>query len=217
MEKDHKSTSDLSGHDRTRPDTPGQDRRVTVDEAAVIFQERGFPRSKRAIRRYCQREHLDCKPIETASVQEQHSISVNSIDVFIKQQKQIYAAIQRRTPPDTSGQDRPRPDSSGTLIPSFLQETLDLLKGEITVKNEQIRKRDEQISELLERDRETHILIQQLQRMLPLAAPKAPQDPYTNTPSQATPISGQDQSEPAGGGEGALAPDAEEAAGDPPE
>lgn len=140
-------------------------------------------------------------PIETASGQEQHSISVNSVNVFIKQQKQIYAAIQRRPRPDMAGQDRTEPAGSGTLIPSFFQETLDLLKGEITVKNEQLRKRDEQISDLIERDRETHILIKQLQNMLALAPPKAPQDPSNKTPYQDAHTSGQDRTEPAGGGE----------------
>ena len=41
----------------------------------------------------------------------------------------------------------------------------------VGIKNEQLKEKDNQIRKLLERDRETHILIQQLQGVLALAAP----------------------------------------------
>ena len=64
---------DLSGQDRPWPDKTGQDRRVTVDEAVSIFEQKNLPRSKRAIRRYCQRGYLDCEPIDNLNGREQHS------------------------------------------------------------------------------------------------------------------------------------------------
>ena len=70
----------------------------------------------------------------------------------------------------------------------------------------QIEEKDKQINALLERDRETNILIQQLQQMLALAAPKAPEDPYAKTPSHGTDRTGQDRPEPAGEGQGATPP-----------
>lgn len=170
MSQDADNSPDKTGHDQPSPDRAGQDRWVTVEEAAQTFEEQNLPRSKRAIRRYCQRGSLDCKPIDTTNAQEQHAISVVSIHRFIGEQRQLYAATGRSARPARSGQDRTAPDRTGPLTASLPQETFDLLKGELSIKNRQLQAKDDQIRELLERDRETHILIQQLQHMLPLAA-----------------------------------------------
>ena len=170
MTQDADRSPDRTGHGRPRPAKASQDRRVTVEEAAQIFEEQNLPRSKRAIRRYCQRGSLDCTPIDTTNAQEQHAISVVSIHRFIGEQRQLYAATGRSARLATSGQARTPPDRAGPATASLPQETFDLLKGELSIKNRQLQAKDDQIRELLERDRETHILIQQLQHMLPLAA-----------------------------------------------
>ncbi len=116
MDEQHEPTPanspDKASQDRPGPARTGQDRRVTVDEAAIIFEREGLPRSKRAIRRYCQRGKLDCKPIETTNGHEQHSISVDDIRRFVGEQHQLYAVFAGRPGSDKPGQSRTKPGTA---------------------------------------------------------------------------------------------------------
>ena len=50
--------------------------------------------------------------------------------------------------------------------PEYASDMLDFLKGQITVKDDQIKVKDSQIAAMLERDRETNFLIRELQTQL---------------------------------------------------
>ena len=50
--------------------------------------------------------------------------------------------------------------------PEYTSDMLDFLKGQITVKDDQIKVKDSQIAAMLERDRETNFLIRELQTQL---------------------------------------------------
>ena len=83
-----------------------------------------------------------------------------------------------RTDPDTPTLVRPGPDTSGddetgvrklavsSVSDDFLKEQIAQKDGQIAQLNSQLERRDEQIMTMLERDRETNILIHTLQKTL---------------------------------------------------
>lgn len=88
-------------------------------------------------------------------------------------------ASANRTEPDTSAPALPRPDMPGdddaqevrkltvsTVTDGFLKEQITQKDGQISELNAQIERRDRQIDSMLERDRETNILIHTLQATL---------------------------------------------------
>ena len=80
------------------------------------------------------------------------------------------------TKPDETGQgrqDKTGQDGTGqdTDIISLLKDTTELLKGQLTIKDTQIGTLNEQVHKLIERDRETNILLKGLQDKLMLLEP----------------------------------------------
>jgi len=138
-------TDDLSRQVATSPDS---DFTVTIDEALERYARAGLPRTPRSIQRYCAKGHLDCRRIETA-FGEKYLISPASIDKHI-------AYIEEVRPVATS---RDEPRQVATEFVARLENENEFLRGQITVK-------DKTIEALLERDRETNILVGQLQKML---------------------------------------------------
>ena len=53
--------------DLSRPvaTTPDSEYTLTIDEAAERYDHAGHPRTPRSIQRYCAKDHLDCRRIET--------------------------------------------------------------------------------------------------------------------------------------------------------
>lgn len=75
----------------------------------------------------------------------------------------------------------PRPEQVGqdkTII-SLLHETTELLKGQLTIKDGQISTLNEQVHKLIERDRETNILLKGLQDNILMLKPPAPETTET--------------------------------------
>jgi hypothetical protein len=106
------------------------------------------PRTPRSVQRYCAKGHLDCRRIET-QFGEKYLISPASVNKHI-------AYIEEVRPVATS-RDVPRPVATNYV--DHLEEENQFLRGQIGVK-------DETIEALLERDRESNILVGQLQKML---------------------------------------------------
>src|SRR5580704_19586116 len=46
--------------------TPDSEFTLTIDEAVLLYERAGLPRTPRSIQRYCEKEHLDARRIETA-------------------------------------------------------------------------------------------------------------------------------------------------------
>jgi hypothetical protein len=69
-----------------------------------------------------------------------------------------------------TGRDEPRPAAADNEFASRyvggLERENEFLRGQISVKDHQIQQRDKQIESMIERDRETNVLIQSLQKML---------------------------------------------------
>jgi hypothetical protein len=45
--------------------TPDSEFTLTIDEAALLYEHAGLPRTPRSIQRYCEKGHLDARRIET--------------------------------------------------------------------------------------------------------------------------------------------------------
>jgi len=81
----------------------------------------------------------------------------------------------RQDKPEETRADRTRETGQDSEVITLLKETTGLLKEQLTKKDEQIKDLGGKIDQLIERDRETNILIGQLQsKVLMLEKPKEP-------------------------------------------
>lgn len=81
----------------------------------------------------------------------------------------------RQDTPEQTRPDRTRETGQDSEVITLLKETTGLLKEQLTKKDEQIKDLGGKIDQLIERDRETNILIGQLQsKVLMLEKPKEP-------------------------------------------
>jgi hypothetical protein len=179
--------------DQSRPvaTTDDSEYSLSVEEAAERYAHAGFPRTIRAIQRYCAKGDLDSRRMET-QFGERYMITPQSVARHIAYIEEVrpVATIRDQSRPvatDTrtkeptqetaTGDDKPRPVA--TPVPedsryvAALERENDFLRGQITVK-------DTQIAELTERSRETNVLIGGLQRLLaPLLRSPDPHSPTT--------------------------------------
>lgn len=156
---------------------------LSVEEAADRYAAAGHPRTIRAIQKYCGRGDLESQKVET-TYGERYLITLASVDRHI-------AMIAERTA--ASGHEQPRPAANvRTSEDAALSERergasvreqprpdafVQRLEGENEFLRAQIGQKDKTIDALLERDRETNILVGRLQEMLTplLSRPDAPE------------------------------------------
>lgn len=170
--------------DQSRPFANGSEHEftLTIEEAADRYAAAGHPRTVRAIQKYCARGDLECQKADTAFGQ-RYVITPASIARHIAQIEEVS---------QTNGRELPRPDaavrspevSQSTIVendaPVREQPRPDAyvlrLQGEVEFLRSQIGQKDKTIDALLERDRETNILVGRLQEMLTplLGRPDAP-------------------------------------------
>jgi hypothetical protein len=171
-------TDDLS---RPVATTPDSEFTLSIDEALERYARAGLPRTPRSVQRYCAKGHLDCRRIET-SFGEKYLISPTSVDkhiAYIEEVRPVAASRDLSRPVATTdvpqnkageeiktaatSDDKPRPvattSDSDLRYVSRLENDNDFLRGQLAVK-------DKTIDALLERDRETNILVGQLQQIL---------------------------------------------------
>lgn len=160
--------------EQQRPVAPADEHNylLSVEEAADRYAAAGHPRTIRAIQKYCARGDLESQKVET-TYGERYLISPASIDrhiAMIVERSQAAGREQPRTaasvrttqvqdisrdeaPPNV--REQPRPDAY-----------VHRLEGENEFLRGQIGQKDKTIDALLERDRETNILVGRLQEML---------------------------------------------------
>jgi hypothetical protein len=154
---------------------------LSIDEAALLYERAGLPRTLRTIQRYCAKGHLDSHRVETA-YGEKFLITPASVMkhiAYIEEVRQTTAGRDEPRPVATTrvgeprapqeprqpatGRDEPRRDAANDEMASRyvagLEEQNVFLRGQIAVK-------DDQIKDLTERARETNHLIAGLQKML---------------------------------------------------
>ncbi|MBX3512061.1 MAG: hypothetical protein KF750_00585 [Xanthobacteraceae bacterium] len=169
-------TPDPSRSVATRPDS---DFTLSIDEALERYARAGHPRTPRSVQRYCAKGHLVCRLVETG-FGEKYLIAPDSVDQHIAYINEVTPAtghdssrpFATRRPAEASDEKPPRTDetasqaerpvTTGPDVSRYvarLESENDFLRGQMTVK-------DGQIKELTERARETNVLIAGLQKML---------------------------------------------------
>jgi hypothetical protein len=165
---------------RTAPVVTGQDRteqakvfELTVDQASELYAQLGHPRNPRSVRRFCQQGKLRCVETQTLFFTKAYAIEKESVERHVKE----IAETERRTAPVVTGQDRTEPV---TVRPGISTDTKDgqaaitadnskyvaLLEKINEQQSKELEIKNQQITSLLERDRETNILFRGLQTML---------------------------------------------------
>jgi hypothetical protein len=165
----------------SRERSPDHQYTLSIEETAELYAKAGHPRTVRAIQKYCALEKLDCHKVETETG-EKYLVAPYSVDRHIAYINEVQTDATRRdqsrtdatvrplqnkgTPapgPSTHGGEQTRTDASVRAADDRyierLEGDIEFLRGQVTVKDGQIR-------ELTERARETNVLIAGLQKML---------------------------------------------------
>lgn len=163
--------------DLSRPVAPTDDSdfTLTIDEALERYARAGLPRTPRSIQRYCAKEHLQCRLIET-EFGEKYLIAPASVDKHIAYIEEVRQAATSR---DQSRQATPaafseKPNGGWRQAAATTDDqsrpvataSVERLESENQFLRVQIGAKDKTIEALLERDRETNHLIAGLQKML---------------------------------------------------
>ena len=173
---------------------------LTIDDALSLYAEARIPRTPRSVQRYCAKEHLSCRLIET-EIGEKYLITRASVEKHIAYIKEVTPAtsrdVTRRSATIVAAEnneathqrevatpaDGPRPVATSPDLSHYVAR----LEGDIQFLRGQMEAKDSQIKEATERARETNVLIAGLQKMLSplLAAPKERRDePEDGFPTQ---------------------------------
>ena len=153
---------------------------LTIDDALALYAEAGIPRTPRSIQRYCAKQHLSSRRIET-EFGEKYLITRASVEKHIAYIKEVTPATSRDVPrpvattvaaenkDDTPRQEAPTTtDQSRPVATTVLEESryVGALESQIVFLRDQVNVKDIQIKEMTERARETNVLIAGLQKML---------------------------------------------------
>ena len=169
--------------DQPRPvaTSPDNEYSLSIEDAAERYEHAGLPRTLRTIQRYCAKGHLDSRRVEIP-YGEKYLITPASVvkhiayieetrqtmagrdeprQVATTQHQELPSAEEVRQPP--TDRDEPRPVAAES---EFVSRYVARLEGENEFLRGQITVKDEQIKEQTERARETNVLIAGLQKML---------------------------------------------------
>jgi len=162
----------------SRERSPEHEYSLSVEEAAELYAAAGHPRTKRAIQKYCALTKLDCHKVETETGEKylvapysvtRHIAYINEVrtDATSRDQTRTDAtvrALENKDESATNSNEQTRTDAA--VRPPADGRFVALLENENAFLRAQVEKKDEQISALLDRDKETNTLIHRLQAML---------------------------------------------------
>jgi hypothetical protein len=161
----------------SRERSPDHEYSLSVEQAAELYAAAGHPRTKRAIQKYCALTKLDCHKVETETG-EKYLVAPYSVERHIAYINEVRTDATSRDQTRTDASVRVLENNDGQSANSNEQPRLDaavrpaddrfvaLLENENSFLRAQVEKKDEQISALLDRDKETNTLIHRLQAML---------------------------------------------------
>src|SRR5580700_8807849 len=132
--------------------TPDSEFTLTIDEAALLYERAGLPRTPRSIQRYCEKGHLDSRRIETV-YGEKYLITPASVMkhiAYIEEVRQVatgrdvprHAATSRDNAGsnDARHTEEPRQVATGIFEHPYvkrLEGENEFLRGQVAVKDEQ--------------------------------------------------------------------------------
>jgi hypothetical protein len=152
---------------------------LTIEDALALYAEAGIPRTPRSVQRYCAKQHLSSRRIET-EFGEKYLITRASVEKHIAYIKEVTPTTSRDLPrpvattvaaenkDDTLRQEAPTPTDQSRQVATSpdLSRYVARLEGDINFLRGQMDVKDNQIKEMTERARETNVLIAGLQKML---------------------------------------------------
>jgi hypothetical protein len=153
---------------------------LTIEDALGLYAAAGIPRTPRSIQRYCAKQHLSSRRIET-EFGEKYLITPASVEKHIAYIKEVTPATSRDVPrpvattvaaenkDDMSRQEAPTTIDQSRPVATTLTEDsryVVSLEGQIEFLRDQVKVKDTQIAELTERARETNHLVAGLQNLL---------------------------------------------------
>ena len=171
-------TDDLSRPVATSDDSEYS---LSVEDAAERYDQAGFPRTLRAIQRYCVKGDLDCRRMETP-YGERYMITPTSVSRHIAYIEEVRPVATVRdlsrqvatdpasrpalevAPETSTSDDKSRQVAAGLI--EQLEKRMGEKDGEIQFLRSEVAVKNDQIKDLTERARETNHLIGGLQKML---------------------------------------------------
>jgi hypothetical protein len=174
----------------SRDRSPDHQYTLSIDQAAELYAEAGHPRTPRAIQKYCALSKLDCHKVETETG-EKYLVAPYSVERHIAYINEVRIVANGRDQTRTDANVRPlknkseklrieaanKPEQSRTdaSVRGVDDRYITQLETENGFLRAQVERKDKTIEALLERDRETNILVSGLQHMLAplLNAPKS--------------------------------------------
>ena len=183
----------MSG-DQPRTDANSRDRSpdhqysLSIEQTAELYAQAGYPRTIRAIQKYCALAKLDCHKVDT-DTGEKYLVAPYSVERHIAYIKEVRTVATSRDQTRTVANVRPLENKdkiadeeanrheqprTDAAVRGADERYVTRLEEENTFLREQVAVKDTQIGALLERDKETNTLIHRLQAMLAplLVAPK---------------------------------------------
>ncbi len=161
---------------------------VDIQQAEILLRNQGVSRTTRTIQRFCQKGDLESRlvPTETGS---RYIINERSIEALAKRLRETLpgnsfptnetdsienAAAGQAPGSDQITQSVGTDDTHMRQVVGLKDQHITMLQTQLAIANNQIAVKDEQFAAMIERDHETNILIQNLQRMvgLPEAKPR---------------------------------------------
>jgi hypothetical protein len=161
----------------SRERSPDHQYSLSIDQTADLYAKAGYPRTIRAIQKYCALSKLDCHKVETETGEkylvapysvERHIAYINEVRTVATNRDRTRTdasirTIENKGESRTDGPEQPRTDPGvrreDDRYVVQLERENDFLRGQVGVK-------DTQIADLLERGKETNTLIHRLQTML---------------------------------------------------
>lgn len=182
-----------ASRDVSRPSTTTieNDYTLPIEEVSERYARAGHPRTIRSLQRYCAVGHLDCQKVAT-TIGDKYLVTPQSVARHIAQIEELRSYDNVATERDQSrpvatpvasqesqpttryeratGDDNQRQGTTGESEASRyvarLEREVEQAKDERDFLREQIDRKDKTIDSLIERDRETNILVRGLQEML---------------------------------------------------
>jgi hypothetical protein len=170
----------------SRERSPDHQYTLSVEQVTDLYDKAGLPRSPRAIQKYCALSKLDCHKVETETGEkylvapysvERHIAYINEVRTVANNREQTRPDATIRTKGSNGAEEMNSNEQPRTDAPvrghddryiAGLERENEFLRTQIGVKDGQIALKDKTIDALLERDRETNILVAGLQKMLGL-------------------------------------------------
>jgi hypothetical protein len=169
--------TDANSRDRS----PDHQYSLSIEQAAELYAQAGYPRTIRAVQKYCALSKLDCHKVDT-DTGERYLVAPYSITRHIAYINEVRTVATGRDQTRTDATVRPlenkdephhevvansheQPRTDAT-VRGLDERYVTRLEDENTFLREQVFVKDTQIGALLERDKETNTLIHRLQAML---------------------------------------------------